>query len=124
MVSPWGDLWFVEDLEGENRVMGITPERGVYEFATCRLPGAALAGPTFSPDGRTFFVNILDPPVTFAIWGPFARRDPTGGFRMAAADPPAGLTPSVTEGLAETVARGGATALEAAAWERLAPGLS
>jgi secreted PhoX family phosphatase len=124
VVSPWGDLWFVEDLLDENRVMGITPKGRVYRFATCRLPGAPLAGPTFSPDGRTFFVNIQIPPVTLAIWGPFARRDAGGGFRMAAAQPPRDLAPGVPEALTETIQRGGVTALEAAAWDRLVPGLS
>ena len=30
-----------------------------------------LAGPTFSPDGQTLFLNIQRPGATYAIWGPW-----------------------------------------------------
>ncbi|MEM8799679.1 MAG: alkaline phosphatase PhoX [Pseudomonadota bacterium] len=34
---------------------------------------AEFAGACFSPDGRTMFVNVQSPGITFAIFGPFAR---------------------------------------------------
>ena len=33
-----------------------------------------FAGPAFSADGSTLFVNIFDPGYTFAITGPWRRR--------------------------------------------------
>ena len=72
-MSPWGDLWFVEDGEGTDRVMGITPDGAAYEFARNQLNESELSGPCFSPDGRTFFVNLYDPGITVAVWGPFDR---------------------------------------------------
>ena len=86
-VTPWGDLWFVEDGEGTQRIIGLTPEGRSYVFAENRLVGAEdgdaseLAGPTFSSDGRTFFVNIYDPGHTFAITGPFRGRRKARGAR-------------------------------------------
>jgi len=70
-IAPWGDLWFVEDGEGIDRIMGITLEGVSYEFGRNRLNESELSGPCFSPDGRTFFVNIYDPGLTVAVWGPF-----------------------------------------------------
>ncbi|CAN5623822.1 DUF839 domain-containing protein [soil metagenome] len=70
-MSPWGDLWFVEDGPGIDRIMGITPEGIAYEFGRNLLNQSELSGPCFTPDGRTFFVNIYDPGITVAVWGPF-----------------------------------------------------
>ena len=70
-MAPWGDLWFVEDGPGIDRIMGITPGGASYEFGRNRLNQSELSGPCFSPDGRTFFVNIYDPGITVAVWGPF-----------------------------------------------------
>ncbi|MGH2790426.1 MAG: alkaline phosphatase PhoX [Actinomycetota bacterium] len=72
-MTPWGDLWFVEDGKGFDRVMGLTPAGAAYEFARNQLNESELSGPCFSPDGRTFFVNIYDPGITVAVWGPFER---------------------------------------------------
>jgi uncharacterized protein len=116
-VTPWGDIWFAEDGAGENRVMGITPDGKTYEFA--RTIGSEFAGPAFSPDGRTFFLNAQDHQVTYAIWGPFARRNRTRQRQMALAPPPANLGPQISGELAEAADRHGLTALEAAAYDRL-----
>ena len=91
VVTPFGDLWFAEDGDGVNRVMGITPDGGVYEFARNRISGSEFAGPCFSPDGRTFFVNVQSPGLTLAIWGPFPRRSGARRRQMAHAAPPAAL---------------------------------
>ena len=119
VVTPWGDLWFGEDGERSNRVMGITPDGAAYEFARYRGTDSELAGPCFSPDGGTFFVNAYDPGMTFAVWGPFGRRDTGERRRMSAASPPPGLGPRIDPRLAEAAERHGLSRLEAAAYHRL-----
>jgi secreted PhoX family phosphatase len=116
-VTPWGDIWFAEDGPGENRIMGITPAGETYAFA--RTVGSEFAGPAFSPDGRTFFVNAQDHQVTYAIWGPFPRQNRARRRRMAHAAPPPGRAPVVSGELAEAAQRYGLTELEAAAYDRL-----
>ena len=127
IVTPFGDLWFCEDGDGANRVMGITPEGRVYQFANNRvpLPGgdpgefSEVAGPTFSPDGKTFFVNIQNPGITYAIWGPFKKLSSGRQQEMAYAAPPAELAPLISGELADAAERYGMSALEAAAYDRL-----
>ena len=119
VITPWGDLWFAEDGDGEQRVMGITPEGEVYTFARNGLNESEFCGPCFSPDGRTFFVNFQDPGHTFAIWGPFEGRDRTRQRSMAAATPPDGLGPRISGELADAAQRLGLSPLEAAAYDRL-----
>jgi secreted PhoX family phosphatase len=119
IVTPWGDLWFAEDGGGTDRVMGVTALGGVYEFARNRLNATEFAGPCFSPDGKTFFVNIQEPPITFAIRGRFPRASRSRQQHMAAAAPPRALAPHVSGELAEAAERHGMTRLEAAAYDRL-----
>jgi secreted PhoX family phosphatase len=126
-VTPFGDLWYCTD--ERKRLVGLTPAGEVYEVARNRLNGSELAGPTFSPDGRTLFLNLQSPGLTFAIWGPFdqglegSRRAAVrarGGARgLAAAAPPETVAPTVSEAVAAGAARHGISALEAAAYERL-----
>jgi secreted PhoX family phosphatase len=122
-ITPWGDLWFAEDeaVEGDgvNRIMGITPEGRVYKFARNRLNDSEFAGPTFSPDGRTFFVNIYEPGRTFAIWGPFLGESFARQRQMATAAPPESMAPRVSGELAEAAEKLGMSQLEAAAYDRL-----
>jgi secreted PhoX family phosphatase len=87
-VTAWGDFFFVEDWGGDNRIMGLTPDGEVYEFAANRLNGSELTGPCFSPDGRTMFVCFQDPGITFAIWGPFPGPSAARRARLAIAAPP------------------------------------
>ncbi len=115
--TPWGDLWYAEDGSGQDRIMGITPEGKVYPFAANRLSGSELAGPTFSPDGNTLFVNIQSPGKTFAIWGPFQRRNSARAREMSFAAP-ANLVPQVSEKVAKAAKAQGMSILEAAAFER------
>ena len=77
-VAPWGDLWFAEDEtiptgDDVNRIVGLAPDGSVYDFATNRLGRQEFTGPTFSPDGQTFFVNIQESRLTLAIWGPWEK---------------------------------------------------
>jgi secreted PhoX family phosphatase len=120
IVTPWGDVWLAEDGGGENRIVGITPDGGTYVFARNAHPDMnEFAGPTFAPDGQTFFVNVQDPGTTFAIWGPFARQNRLQQQRMAYAAPPASYAPKVSGELAEAAERYRLTRLEAAAYDRL-----
>ena len=118
VVAPWGDLWFCEDGEGDDRVMGITPNGQTYEFARNRLNDSELAGCTFSPDGRTFFVNIQNPGLTFVIQGPFWRINRRRRRQLAYANPPAGLGPNISGELAEAAEEHGLSPLEAAVYDR------
>ncbi len=123
VVTPFGDLWFAEDeaVEGNSvdRVMGATPDGRVYTFARNRLNDSEFAGPTFAPDGRTFFVNIQDPGMTLAIWGPFQPRSLNRQAAMANAAPPEDFAPLVFGELAEAADKYGMSTLEAAAYDRL-----
>jgi len=84
-----GDLWVQEDGAGEQYVRGITQDGRIYDFAGTLLNDTEFCGGVFSPDGSTFFLNQqgerglagasqseIDEQggVTYAIWGPFARR--------------------------------------------------
>jgi secreted PhoX family phosphatase len=128
VVTPWGDLWFAEDeaVSGDtvNRIMGVTPEGQVYPFARNRLNDSEFAGPTFSPDGSTFFVNFQNPSITFAIWGPFGQPSAARQSQMAEADPPESMAPRISAELAEAAERFGMSPLEAAAYDRLGVPLS
>lgn len=73
-IAPWGDLVVCEDGGGVDRVVGITPDGRLYEFARNALNDAEFAGATFSPDGTTLFVNIYTPGLTLAITGPWTSR--------------------------------------------------
>ena len=115
-ITPWGDLWVAEDGGGNNRIVGLTPEGNVYTFAD--NIHSELAGPTFSPDGNTFFVNIQGLGITFAIWGPFARRNSARRRAMNQATPPASYAPIVSDKLAAFAEEQGMSTLEAAALER------
>ncbi|PLR80111.1 hypothetical protein CVD25_19175 [Bacillus canaveralius] len=117
-ITPWGDLWIAEDGPGNDRIVGLTPEGKVYPFAENQLNGSEFAGPAFSPDGKTLFINIQDPGITFAIWGPFARRNAARQRAMNHAAPPVNLAPAVSAKLAAFAEDQGMSILEAAALER------
>jgi hypothetical protein len=76
VVTPFGDLFLCEDGDATNSLVGVTPEGNLYEFARNRL--SEFAGACFSPSGRTLFVNIQVPGITFAIRGPWLKRQNLG----------------------------------------------
>ncbi|WP_338448525.1 DUF839 domain-containing protein [Niallia oryzisoli] len=117
-ITPWGDLWIAEDGDGINRIIGLTPEANVYTFAENTLNDSEFAGPTFSTDGSTFFVNMQTPGITFAIWGPFVLRSAARRREMNLATPPASLAPVVSDKLAAFAEEQGMSLLEAAALHR------
>jgi len=73
-VAPWGDLVVCEDGSGEQFVVGITPEGGVYKIARNATGESEFAGACFSPDGSTLFVNIQHMGLSLAITGPWQKR--------------------------------------------------
>jgi len=117
-ITPWGDLWIAEDGAGSDRIIGVTPEGETYVFAENKLNGSELAGPTFSTDGQTPFVNIQDPGMTFAIWGPFSRRNAGRQRLMGHAVPPKHFAPQISDKLAAFAESQGISPLEAAAFHR------
>lgn len=131
VVTPWGDLWYAEDGDGIQRVMGITPDGATYEFARNRLLGvgddgtsAEFCGPTFSPDGRTFFLNVQHPGHTFAITGPFPRRNTGRQRELAMSAPRHARAPRVSGEMRETAERRHLSPYEVAAYARLGVDLS
>jgi secreted PhoX family phosphatase len=77
-----GTLVVCEDNTEDNYLRGLTPRGQLFDIALNRLVGKngndrsgdEFAGSTFSPDGRTLFVNIqASAGMTFAIWGNWQR---------------------------------------------------
>ena len=74
VVAPYGDLIICEDGNDEQFVVGVTPNGELYRLAKNAINDSEFAGACFSPDGRTMFVNIQTPGITFAIWGPWKSQ--------------------------------------------------
>lgn len=72
-LSPFGDLFICEDGSDRQSIVGVTPDGALYQFAHNVLNASEMAGVCFAPDGQTLFVNIQNPGITFAIWGPWTR---------------------------------------------------
>lgn len=83
-LMPMSDLLFLcEDgdyvgLEGtpDNYIRILTPSGRIADFAkniSAEFPNSEFAGSTFSPDGKTLFVNLQQVGATCAIWGDWKR---------------------------------------------------
>jgi hypothetical protein len=97
-ISPRAGVLMCEDGGGSvaaagQRLMGLTPAGGTYEFARNNVNltaeqcaaagkfvgnagdhrGAELAGACFDPSGQWLFVNLYTPGITVAITGPWGR---------------------------------------------------
>ncbi len=73
-VSPNGMVLITEDGRYGNYVRVLTPSGKIFDFAENTANRSEIAGPTFSPDGQTLFLNIQrQPGATYAIWGPWER---------------------------------------------------
>jgi secreted PhoX family phosphatase len=82
VVPGTGDVFLQEDAGGDQFVRGVTRPGEIYDFARTVVNSTEFCGGTFSPDGRTFFLNqqgergapspgpALEA-LTYAIWGPF-----------------------------------------------------
>jgi secreted PhoX family phosphatase len=80
IVPRTGDIMLCEDGSAPQYLRGVTPGGEIYDFARTITNGTEFCGACFSPDGNTMFVNQqgeqegVEEGVTYAIWGPFARR--------------------------------------------------
>ncbi len=80
-LAPAGGLMVCEDGDGAQHVFGVSRRGEVYAVArgaqNLGTPDAPewgeFAGVTFSPNGRTMYVNCYTPGTTFAVRGPWDR---------------------------------------------------
>ncbi len=70
-IAPWGDVILCEDNSQSNHIRGINKEGELYNFARNVSSRSEFAGLTFSPSGKTLFVNIQVNGDTLAITGPW-----------------------------------------------------
>ncbi|GGT98135.1 alkaline phosphatase PhoX [Streptomyces lateritius] len=78
-LAPGGGLMVCEDGDGAQHVYGLSRKgelyavaRGAQNIGTPEAPEwGEFAGVTFSPDGRTMYVNCYAPGTTFAVTGPW-----------------------------------------------------
>jgi secreted PhoX family phosphatase len=78
-VSPHGQLYVAEDSGQGNFLRKVSLDGEVLPFARNAHSFSEFAGPCFSPDGRTLFVNMQEDQLTLAIRGPFDRPLPNEG---------------------------------------------
>jgi secreted PhoX family phosphatase len=75
-VSPDNHLYVAEDGLGGNYVRRVGLDGVVEPFARNALGPGEIAGPCFSPDGRTLFLNLQEDGLTLAVRGPFEQALP------------------------------------------------
>jgi secreted PhoX family phosphatase len=86
-VSPHGQLYVAEDNLEDNFLRRVSLDGRLEPFAHNTLSQSEFAGPCFSPDGSTLFVNIQHDHLTLAIRGPFDRPFAPARARAAASEP-------------------------------------
>ncbi|TCI91361.1 alkaline phosphatase PhoX [Tenacibaculum sp. M341] len=72
-ITPWGDLFLCEDNGELNHIRGIDKQGNHYTFACNKSSTSELTGLTFSPTGKTLFVNVQESGHTLAITGPWEK---------------------------------------------------
>lgn len=70
-IAPWGDVILCEDNGQRNHIRGIKPDGSIYTLAVNVSSKSEFAGLTFSPSGKTLFVNLQENGDTVAIKGPW-----------------------------------------------------
>ncbi|NVB37335.1 DUF839 domain-containing protein [Pseudenhygromyxa sp. WMMC2535] len=74
-VAPWGEVFIVEDGDGEQYIRWIDQFGEVCTFGRNALSDSEMAGVCFSPDGEAMFVNIQVDGLTLVITGPFVADE-------------------------------------------------
>jgi secreted PhoX family phosphatase len=100
VVQQTGDLFLCEDANAPQFVRGLTQQGELYDFAKSVTNNTEFAGACFDPDGQTLYLNQYGersvelanstgaevPPlaggVTYAIWGPFEKREGNRDHRL------------------------------------------
>ncbi len=70
-IAPWGDVILCEDNGERNHIRGINQKGELYDFGRNMSSKSEFTGLTFSPSGKTLFVNIQENGDTVAITGPW-----------------------------------------------------
>ena len=73
-ISPYGGVILAEDGNGQQHIVGATESGETFFLGLNQLNGSEFAGPTFSQDKKTLFVNIYNPGNVFAVTGPWRRH--------------------------------------------------
>ncbi|MEZ4829406.1 MAG: DUF839 domain-containing protein [Bacteroidia bacterium] len=73
-MAPWGDIIMCEDKK-DPRIIGLTQKGEFYHLgANIGHRESEFTGVCFSPSGKTLFINMQGPGLTFAITGPWGEN--------------------------------------------------
>ncbi len=73
-VAPWGELFVCEDGDGNDGLVRLDARGQLTTIARNLYSDSELTGVCFAPDGKTLFVHVQSPGISFAITGPFRGR--------------------------------------------------
>jgi hypothetical protein len=73
-VAPWGELFVCEDGGEADGLVRIDARGQLSTLARNLDSDSELTGVCFAPDGKTLFVNLQQPGISFAITGPFRQH--------------------------------------------------